>query len=255
MINLTDRPIIAHADPDNLHAQIRSAMDFAAATIDEQFKRTTSKKPSEREAFKRLFGCGNATDRQLDEEFIQRLFHLVQLDSRNTGAGTIFRDLKRFVQRSPVSATGLPVVKRGSRLTLVELWRRRTLLLPTTFTTGGFFSKDLFEHELLEWILTVSSHSIELVPGRPSARRHRNTDDANMPAADAGRLYVYGPRILWTTDWGTPEEVSLVELSTLHRAAVLYRERGASLHHLGNQFPMDPAPDLPPALVSRSRSF
>lgn len=212
MINTSDRPIVLLTGID-LHRAVQSSIGVAIELIERQLNRRSSMSVKEF-AFYRLFGAHNqVAGVRLDAEFVEACFDSNQGDAHNTGTRAARQKLAKYLLGAGVAANGLASLKRGIKLMLVELWRTKTILLPTTFTIGAHFPIEMFKHPLLEWL---KGHDPAL-----------QSDDGGT--ADARRLYFYGPRLLWTTDWSSPSDISLEELSSLQRASRLYLAQKSSV--------------------------
>ncbi len=212
MINTTERPIVL-LQGQALDDAVQAAIATAVRLIEAQLAKVSTF-DIQNFAFYRLLGRHNQTSGvRLDEEFVAACFDANQGDSRNVGNREARQALMRYLVESTVSAHGLPSLRRGLKLMLVELWRQGAVLLPTTFTVGPHFPVQLFDHPLLDWLKSYDPTS--------------QAPDAG--AADSRRLYYYGPRLLWTTDWRAPEDITLIDLSALHRASRLYQSQKSSV--------------------------
>lgn len=219
MINLTDN-VVLRQQGRALDESVRAALAVAEGAIDERFADAAARR-GEREGFKTLFGARNLLRAPLGEPFVRALFDYSLLNSQNAGSAAILDRIRPNVREVRASATALSTIKRGVKLTLVELWRRGTLLLPTTFTPASQFPIHQFSNELIDWLLSVDPDGS--VPG--------------LQKTDPRRLYYFGPRLVWTTDWTGPEDVSLEELSSLHRAHLMSRRGEYPYVISGSQFP------------------
>ncbi len=76
-------------------------------------------------------------------------------------------------------------------------------MLPTIFNVGPHFPVEYFRHPLLDWVRTF-------------------TPKEEGGSADARRMYYYGPRLLWATNWNTPRDVCLSEIAALAHARILH---------------------------------
>ncbi len=178
-----------------------------------------------REAFARFLGEENRRRRQFDERFVQAAYDFASAESTNIGTRPSMNAMADYVFKRAVAATGLPMVRRGLKLALVELWRCGALLLPTVFTPGPMFSMESFEHELLRWLLSYDPES-----------------SAGTQKSDMRRLHYYGPRLVLATDWESVEDVSLNEIAELHLAQRRYA-LGLHPHAIaGSSFPWSQLP-------------
>ncbi len=158
-------------------------------------------------SFNHTFNAHNHADEAyFDEKFVEVCFDTAQTDSRNTGTSTARSQLSTYFRAFQIDAPGQAFLRRGIKLLLLELWRSETILLPTTFAPGPSFPLELFDNQLLQWL-----HGID-----PNYRGQTGSP------ADLRRLRYYGPRLLFTTNWMRPCDISLVELASLHRASRLY---------------------------------
>lgn len=223
MINTTDQLQFLETGK-TLHCKIVLALATAADLIEKNLGRQANPKDSENFGYVRQTGPHNHDERVVfNEGFLNAAFDYVQTDSQNKGSKKSIEVMRRYFQRWAVPATGLASFKHGLKLVLVELWRDRALLLPSTFRPSSHFPLHLFDHPLLNWVQTFDPESI--------------TDDAGR--ADSRRLRYYGPRIVWTTDWQTASDVRLDDIASLNRALVLYRQgKSATCIAGGTQLPL-----------------
>lgn len=219
MINLTDRIVVINSDRDDLDSRIRSALKSVFAILDERFDSTTARS-GEAKSFERTFHDGNLLSADLNQGFLEALFDYSQTDSRSTGIAPIMRQLEAYVREIKVPATALPVLKAGAKLVLVELWRLKQLLLPTIFISGPYFPWSSFSNELLAWVTSVD----------PVQK------DPELKKADPHRLRYFALRLLYATDWSRAEDISLQELTQLHRAYLRYRA-GEYPHAIASKIP------------------
>lgn len=209
MINISDRPVLLAGGID-LHRATQRAIKVAVEILETQFSKRASLENISQFGFYRFLGTHNhRLDTRFDEDFIQACFDVSQADSRNAGNRNVRNKLAEFLIEENLPAHGLSSLKRGLKVMLVELWRVRILLLPSTFTTGPHFAIDLYEHELLSWLKSFD----------PAQQAE------GAGSADARRLYYYGQRLLWTTDWQKPGDIRLEDLGSLNRALILYQNQ------------------------------
>jgi hypothetical protein len=223
VINTTDRPILLIND-HSLDTHIREALTWSEGQMREQMEgmnvRTTIKK-----SFTNFLGKDNRRDCQFDEPFIQGAFDFASTDAINTATQPSMNMMAAYVSQRTVAATGFAHVKRGIRLALVELWRRGALMLPTVFTLGPYFSMSAFDHEILQWLLSFD-------PESPKGKYK----------TDARRLYYYGPRLLFATNWSRVEDASVNDIAKLNLAQRLY-SHGLHPHAIaGSAFPWSQFP-------------
>ncbi len=206
MINTSSRPLVLVQDVE-LHRVVELAIDTVMAMLARQFDKHTRKVTP---GFNQLLAAGNRKPgARFDEAFVQACFDVSQDSSRNTGNKDARDVMARYLIKGSVSAIGLASLKSGLKRMLVQLWKVRGVLLPTTFTVGSHFPVELFDHRLLSWLRRFDPHD--------------QTDEGG--SADARRLCYYGPRLVWTTDWQGPADISLTDLAALNRAALLYRHQ------------------------------
>jgi hypothetical protein len=114
--------------------------------------------------------------------------------------------------------------KYGVRVMLLKLWDKGCILLPSAFTTGPHFSFEIFNNIILKWILTFDPAKDDTIGGKGNKSEHR-------------RIFYYCPRLLFSTNWKSPEDVSLLDISSLHRAQRLYQNDHTLNPIAGNQIP------------------
>lgn len=223
MINVTDRPILLMAEAE-LDSNIRAALTWAEALMREE-RKGTELRASVREAFTKFLGEENRRSQLFDETFIQSAYDFALSDAVNTATQPSMNGMADYVLKRTVAATGFVTVKRGIKLALVELWRRRALLLTTVFTPGPQFSMKAFDHELLRWLLSFDP-----------------TSSVGQLKTDMRRLHYYGPRLLLATDWTHVEDVSIEEIAELHLAQRLHANGLHPYAIAGSSFPWSQLP-------------
>jgi hypothetical protein len=213
MINTSDQlQLLVHEEP--LHGAICSAIDTAIELLEPQNAGVRWQKNMKVVGFSRFFGKQNRKlNVQLDGPFLAAALHLCLADSQKTGTGESRKTLQSYLKSTSISAPAWTGIRRGMKVMLVELWRQRSVLLPTLFSPGTHFSMDRFEHELLTWIKSFDPSS--------------STPAGSQGKSVGHRLYYYGPRLLMAADWQRPEDVTLNELASLHDAQNRY-SRGES---------------------------
>jgi hypothetical protein len=144
------------------------------------------------------------------EGFLQEALQFVLTNSRNQGVSDFLNDLRGYIEGSATSATGIPSLKQGIKLLLVELWHKQIILLPTIFSAGSHFNSVPIVNELYSFIRSFE----------PKDQGQQQT--ARGVSGNARRLFFYMPRILWATNWRTIEDVSINELADLQRSQLLY---------------------------------
>lgn len=221
MINATDRPICL-VDGISLHFAVQDAISTAIALVERQLNRRSTLSVQDF-GFYRMFGTHNqVAGVRFDEQFVDSCFDASQGEARNIGTRQSRMVMAKYLTGVGLPAHGLPALRRGLKLMLVELWRTKTILLPTTFAVGSHFAIEMFEHPLMAWIKSYDPAS--------------KTEGSG--SADARRMYFYGSRLLWATDWQGPKDISIFDIAVLHRAARLYRmQRSEVVIAGGGQLP------------------
>jgi hypothetical protein len=213
MINTTDRLEIL-AEGAALHRATSKAIATAAELLEGQANHNTRPSNLRIYGFGRLLGAQNRIEEaRYDRAFLDAAFHFCISHSQDTEAQASYQTVISRAQPIPVSAASWGSLRRGLKLMLVELWRQRTLLLPTIFLPAPHFPLRLFDHQLLTWIQNVSvgeeSHGLEHPPTR--------------------NLREYGARLVLTADWQSPRDISLKEVAALHSAQALYAQGKSSV--------------------------
>lgn len=202
MINVTDR-LHFLAKGNELHAAAQRAIRRATELLEQLVGRPAKPADYQEFAFVTMFCEGSLPlKKKYDKSFIEAAFVASQLAPGTSAKLPAALGAYSTVQSPP--APGIASLKRGLKLFLVELWRQRALLLPTIFKVNHHFPIEKFSHPLLDWVRTFD----------PEDERG---------SADGRRMYFYGPRLLWATDWKAPKDVSLNEIAALSRARVLHR--------------------------------
>lgn len=211
MINTTDRPIpIVHGP--QLDTAIRNALEAADKLLSEVID-STAIQLYKKEAFSRFLGSENILNAPLDDAFLQAAYDLSISGSNQNGVGIYVDVLAKYVHKRTAPATAIHTLKRGLKLALVELWSRRNIVLTTSFSPKSFFPLEHFDNPLLKWLRSFNPDESAASSGKTGARR----------------LYYYGPRLIFATDWRVPADVQLRELSEIHRAQCLF-EYGEHAH-------------------------
>ncbi len=207
-----------------LDAHIREALSWSEALMREQQEGTEVRAPI-REAFTRFLGEENRRTRLFDDTFLQAAYDFASSNPHNTATQPSMNTMADYVFKRTVPATGFVTVKRGIKLTLVELWRRCVLMLPTVFTPGPQFAMSAFDHELLRWLLSF------------------DPDSSNGKLkTDTRRLHYYGPRLLLAANWSQVEDVCINEIAELHLAQRLYSNGQYPYAIAGSSFPWSQLP-------------
>jgi hypothetical protein len=222
MINITDRLELL-AGKAALHRTTTKAIATAIDALDRQAGPDTRPSALLIHGFGRFLGPQNRKNgTKFDTSFLDAALKFCTSTSQNTDIGSSYEILQSYARPAPLAGTAWPGIKRGLKLMLVEMWRQRAVLLPTVFSPGAHFPAHLFKHKLLEWI-----------QGYETVAAVESRGDANT-----NRFVCYGTRLLFATDWQSPEDVSLNELASLHRAQILYKNGiGTSVIAGGSQMP------------------
>lgn len=223
MINTTDRPVLLVPETE-LDSYIREAISWSERLMHEQHANTEARVAT-REAFTIFLGEENRRTRLFDATFLNAAYDFATSDAVHTATRPAIDTMAEYVVRRSIPATGFVTIKRGVKLALVQLWRRKALLLPTVFTFGPHFSIDSFEHELLRWLLSFDPES-----------------SSGTFKTDMRRLRYYGPRMLIATDWSYVEDVSINEIAELHLAQRLYSNGAYPYAIAGSSFPWSQLP-------------
>jgi hypothetical protein len=222
MINTTDR-LQFLASKAALHRVTTKAIARATNLLEGQAGPAARPSTLLLFGFDRLLGVQNRkANVTFDQSFLDAALKFCTSTSQNTDVGSSYEILQSYARPTPLAGTAWPGIKRGLKLMLVEMWRQQAVLLPTVFSPGSYFPAHLFQHHLLEWI-----QGFDTVP-EAQDRGNANTK----------RFVCYGMRMLFAADWKSPEDVSLSELASLHRAQILYKNGiGASVIAGGYQMP------------------
>jgi hypothetical protein len=229
MINTTDKPILLITG-DRLDYSIRESLTWAANLMADQWSGTNIPR-YRREAFSKFLGDQNRKSKPFDELFVFAAFEFASSGTTSKGTQSSMARMSEFTLKRTVAATNYAEVKRGLRLSLIELWRRRALLLPSVFTTRPNFSMNAFDHELLRWLRSFDPTSAE--GARKTSYRC---------------MYFYGPRLVLTTDWSRVEDVCLDEITELHLAQLRYAKGLHAYAIAGSHLPWT---QLPAELLKR----
>ena len=224
MINTTARPILL-VDGTALDREVRASLSWAEGLIREE-QRDTKVRSYLKTAFSDFLGATNQrADLLMDEVFIQAAFDFAGSDALNTSTQPAMAGMAKYLNRRTVAATGFAQVKRGIKFALVDLWRRGALLLPTVFTPGTRFPMSIVDHDIVQWLQAIDPKSAD-----------------GVQPTSSHRLYFYGPRLLFATDWYRVEDVSITDIAKLHLAQQRYA-KGLHPHAIaGSQFPWSQFP-------------
>lgn len=200
MINTTDR-LQFLIEGEELHTAVQAAIRRTTMLLEKIVGRPAGPADYQEFAFITMFREGSLPqNKRYDETFLE-----AALIGSQTPLGSTEKlpaELLVYTTGKSPPGTGFSSLKRGLKLFLVELWRQQALLLPTVFNVGGYFPVEEFSHPLLDWVRAFDPFD-------------------KSGSADARRMYYYGPRLLWATNWKTPVDVSISEIATLARARVL----------------------------------
>lgn len=203
MINTTDRVIVLN-EGRSLNSFIRQALSWTETLMGE-LQKDTIRKSYPQKVFGNFLGDENRNTKYFDADFIHAAFAFASSDALNTATRPNMAKMAEYVKKRTVAGPGYPLVKRGIKLALVELWRQGALMLPTIFTPGSYFPFEAFDHEILNWLRSFDPKS-----------------DNGTQKTDAARMYYFGPRLLFATNWSCIEDVSLKDIAELHHAQRLY---------------------------------
>lgn len=212
MINLTDKPVIL-VQAEALNAAVREALRGVLLLLETQHGKAPNPPVWKRSdfSFEYLFsGVDRLNNTIFDEKFINAAFDFVQAPSRNVGTQEARSILDQYHSGHRYAASAFPSLRSGLKLLLVQLWEDRALLLPSIFTMGTTPWRLESHNQLFQFVLSYGKE-----PNRPGGA-------APLRKADSHRLYYFGPRLIWTTDWNRAEDVSIYELADLHRSQLLY---------------------------------
>lgn len=210
MINTSDRPIILKLD--GLNVAVRQAIQEVVKFLEVHYGPTPRPSTWQYPVFAFPYFFANFEDASslvFDERFLQSAFDFVAANSRNEGTRDSLKVLDGYRTGRAAPVRTFAYFRNGLRSLLIQLWKDRVLLLPLRFSAGSHLVGKYPCNELVDFLRTYSGPA-----NRPD----------NAPALrkqDARRLYSYGPRIVWATNWSCIEEVSIYELADLHRSQLL----------------------------------
>lgn len=212
MINLTDRPVLL-GEADTLNAAVRTALHAVLTDLEAQHGKAPSpptwKYP--KFGFEYLFDTANRPNEVIfDERFIDAAFDFVQAPSRNIDTQRARSVLDQYHGGRRYPGQAFQRIRSGLRMLLTELWDDEVLLLPSIFTMESTPWRRESRNELLDFVLSYDQEQT------------RPTGASPLRKADGHRLYYFGPRLIWATDWKRIEDVSIYELADLHRAQLMY---------------------------------
>lgn len=207
MINKTNNIVIFNIT--NLDRCIRKSLNTVLEYLDVRYGAFSEQyKWKAPHGFQYMFSKTNIrSDIEIGGEFLNTALAFSALNSRNEGVEDLLDRFEDFLQGRRPPASSLAAIKQGIKLFLVELWNQNTILLPTIFSPGAHFDPILVNNELYSFI-----HKL-----KPRDINGGNFDE------NARRLFYYMPRIILATSWRKIEDVSLGELSELHRAQRLFK--------------------------------
>ena len=205
MINTTGELQFLLEGPE-LHKAIASSISAAANSIETAFEDGTLLFRTRARGFVALLSPSNHLNEScFDTRFAAAALKFCLADSRNTGVDNSLAVLQEYVKPAKLPATAFPSLRHGLKIFLLNLWGNKAVLLPSVFSPDRI-PLDHIENTVLKWLLTIDASLTE-----------QNNKYDNR------RLYYYGKRLLFTTSWHRPSDVSLPELADLHRAQMLYR--------------------------------
>ena len=227
MINVTNRPIML-AEGAELDRRIRVGIKKLTIALDLKYKiqLKIASAPRKRDGFGRhpgkwiyiYFSDDKLIDTQYGDAFVQTLFDIASIDSRNVGSATAFNKLNGFFRNMPsLSACVITRVKGHIKLLLLSLWSENAIILPYKFQFGGAALKfydviiRAFETEVASFFRNFK------VRGNSSCR---NPNLPKLPKSAAETLSNFGPRLIWATDYHLLENINFVEIIKLHQAIV-----------------------------------
>ncbi|MBL8474608.1 MAG: site-specific integrase [Methyloversatilis sp.] len=221
MVNTTDGIVLL--ETNNLNDAVRLAIEAVLSHLTVRYSSPPKRiKWASPHGFQYLFSDANIRkNANFDGEFLTTAFQFSGLDSQNRGASDYFNQLDKYLHGLRPDACAIASVKQGVKLLLVELWKRKVVLLPTVFSPGSHFDPIPIASELYSFIQSFD----------------HNTASKGVVDEGARRLFYYMPRILFATTWGTPEDVSVKELAVLHRAQRLFMTGKSDIRFITSPVP------------------
>jgi hypothetical protein len=211
MINITNRIVVR--DADTLDVAVRKSIASTVACMNSRLnEREPDMVRADERTFQNYFSSGSLrSDVPFSEDFLTAALSLTQTDSQSHGAHPILDQLRAFVPALSPPATGIPYIKHGFRLVLVDLWQNGSILLPTVFTTRNQFRPLSIANTLYKFLLGYSPSS------GPTKR-----ENESISVHDAQRMLWRMPRALFATSWSEPSEVMIEEVGDFQRAQRMF---------------------------------
>lgn len=195
MINLTDRVQVSTSD-SRLHRAVLRAVSRCTEILERQHRKQAGARNFHEFAFVNTLRKGTLPEHVFyDAGFLHAIFDISQGTQGAVKPG--LSQLSRYTLCGTPPASGVPALRRGLKLLLIELWRVGAITLPTVFLPGPHFPYEEFDHELLNWVrrFPPSMHD----------------------------MYYYGTRLLLATNWARASDISLQDLAELATLRALYR--------------------------------
>jgi hypothetical protein len=231
MINLTDHPIVL-VEGEELDRRIRRALSHLYEAVDEKYavrawqanrkrKKDTLSKHGDK-AFGIYFDPDKLPSAPYCAKFVKELATVARLGPRNEGMSKSYKALLPFLARKRLPPAHVAIKLKGFiKLALLALWREKAILLPFSFVLGGSALK-----EQASIIAEFESEVAGFFRKYKDGIEHRPASAAQLPASGRDRLYVYGSRIIWTTDYHRFEDVKIAEIGAFHQALLQSRRGG-----------------------------
>lgn len=240
MINLTDRPV-SIAEGLDLDSRIRRALNRLYEAVDEKYDvrswRMRRRDPSALskqgdKSFAIYFDPEFLPAEPYGNDFIQALAAVAEIGPRNEGMGERFNNLVPFLACKTCPPAHIATKLKGFvKLALFAMWGERALVLPFNFMLGGSALK-----EQAGIITKFETEVAKFFRAYQEGVRHRPDTAPPLPASGQETLYWFGPRVIWTTDFHRFEDVSILEISRLHKA-LLDSKRGDREVSIGRSSP------------------
>jgi hypothetical protein len=198
MINLSDK-LVFHPN-SNWDLRIRACI---SEVLDEMSRRYGPERPNiswkyPQHAFQWQFRPANFSQKiRLDEEFVRMLFEFID-ESSSKGNALYQERISKYTDNFRTPANGISSLKCGIKLLLALMWSRNLILLPTSLLMGSHFKPIDDNNELLNFAENFNPESHAGIANR--------------------QMFQYMPRIIRSTSWQKIEDVSIFEVSELHKA-------------------------------------
>lgn len=228
MINVTDKHIVISQGAD-LDRKIRISIEKFLFVLNEKHETTKNLKSLNGDSFRNgpEFACVNYFSKYKKSNirygcsFIQALIDVAEIGSRNQGISNAIKNLNIFLNNEKgLSASVGTRMKSFSRLLIFIMWCEKVIILPYNFHFGGSsFTAYLdivlrFETEVAAFLRSYKTYIPNLEVG-----------ETLLPISGADSIYKYGPRLIWSTDYHTFEDVNLVEICKLHKAILGFKDK------------------------------